>query len=279
MIALGRDVSEALGVVGPATVQCFRAGPGDLKVTDVNLRFGGAFPLPLAAGSEYPALALALARGDRPEPKVGSQGRCRHDPLLLRDLARVRPGRRPDAVVFLGPRIPAVLFFPGLGCFVLFVFILLRRWRPWPCSCSPRLPATAKATLWLRTRRDRGRRDCRCPAATPPGHRGSGSRRGTGKPVRSARVVARGAVMRATPRGIAALGMPRHQYEVRVSAPGYAKRAVKVDFRSRVDQRVELWRPALQWPMYGANPARTQVQSESRCDRLFERYGSGMSVG
>jgi carbamoyl-phosphate synthase large subunit len=52
-------------------VQCFRAAPGDCRVTDVNLRFGGAFPLPLAAGSEYPALALALARGQRPEPRVG----------------------------------------------------------------------------------------------------------------------------------------------------------------------------------------------------------------
>ena len=71
LIALGRDVAEALSVVGPATVQCFRAEPGDCKVTDVNLRFGGAFPLPLAAGSEYPALALALARGERPEPRVG----------------------------------------------------------------------------------------------------------------------------------------------------------------------------------------------------------------
>jgi carbamoyl-phosphate synthase large subunit len=71
LVALGRDVSEALGVVGPATVQCFRAAPGDCKVTDVNLRFGGAFPLPLAAGSEYPALALALARGERPESRVG----------------------------------------------------------------------------------------------------------------------------------------------------------------------------------------------------------------
>jgi carbamoyl-phosphate synthase large subunit len=71
LIALGRDVSEALGVVGPATVQCFRAAPGNCRVTDVNLRFGGAFPLPLAAGSEYPALALALARGERPEPRVG----------------------------------------------------------------------------------------------------------------------------------------------------------------------------------------------------------------
>jgi carbamoyl-phosphate synthase large subunit len=71
LIALGRDVSEAIGVVGPATVQCFRAKPGDCRVTDVNLRFGGAFPLPLAAGSDYPALALALARGDKPEPRVG----------------------------------------------------------------------------------------------------------------------------------------------------------------------------------------------------------------
>jgi len=72
LIALGRDVSEAIGVVGPATIQCFRASPGECKVTDVNLRFGGAFPLPLAAGSDYPALALALARGERPEPRVGS---------------------------------------------------------------------------------------------------------------------------------------------------------------------------------------------------------------
>jgi carbamoyl-phosphate synthase large subunit len=72
LIALGRDVSEAIEVVGPATIQCFRASPGECKVTDVNLRFGGAFPLPLAAGSDYPALALALARGERPEPRVGS---------------------------------------------------------------------------------------------------------------------------------------------------------------------------------------------------------------
>ena len=28
-------------------------------------------PLPLAAGGEYPVLALALARGERPEPRVG----------------------------------------------------------------------------------------------------------------------------------------------------------------------------------------------------------------
>ena len=40
-------------------------------MTDINPRFGGAFPLPLAAGSRYPELALALARGERPEPRLG----------------------------------------------------------------------------------------------------------------------------------------------------------------------------------------------------------------
>jgi carbamoyl-phosphate synthase large subunit len=71
LVEVGRRVTETLGIVGPATVQCFRTRPGRHEVTDVNLRFGGAFPLPLAAGSRYPELALALARGERPEPRLG----------------------------------------------------------------------------------------------------------------------------------------------------------------------------------------------------------------
>ena len=50
---------DACGIVGPANIQCFREPDGTLPVTDVNPRFGGAFPLPLAAGSRYPELALA----------------------------------------------------------------------------------------------------------------------------------------------------------------------------------------------------------------------------
>ena len=72
LIELGRRVAETMGVRGPATIQCFRTAPERHEVTDVNLRFGGAFPLPLAAGGAYPSLALALARGERPEARVGS---------------------------------------------------------------------------------------------------------------------------------------------------------------------------------------------------------------
>ena len=71
LMALGRRAAEALPLAGPSTLQCFREPDGRLEVTDVNTRFGGAFPLPTAAGSQYPQLALAIARGERPEPRLG----------------------------------------------------------------------------------------------------------------------------------------------------------------------------------------------------------------
>jgi len=71
LIEHGACVAETVGIVGPANVQCFREPDGSLPVTDVNPRFGGAFPLPLAAGSRYPDIALALARGEAVEPRLG----------------------------------------------------------------------------------------------------------------------------------------------------------------------------------------------------------------
>ncbi len=71
LIEVGRHVSETLGLVGPANVQCFREPDGTHRVTDINPRFGGAFPLPTAAGSRFPELALAIAAGERPEPTLG----------------------------------------------------------------------------------------------------------------------------------------------------------------------------------------------------------------
>ena len=71
LIEFGVRVSEALRIIGPANVQCFREPDGRLQVTDVNPRFGGGFPLPTAAGSRYPELALALAAGEPVEPRLG----------------------------------------------------------------------------------------------------------------------------------------------------------------------------------------------------------------
>ena len=73
LIEHGARVAEAIGIVGPANIQCFREPDGSLPVTDVNPRFGGAFPLPLAAGSRYPrARARARARRDAPSRASGS---------------------------------------------------------------------------------------------------------------------------------------------------------------------------------------------------------------
>ena len=71
LIEFGRFVAEELGLRGPANIQCFRVDESRHEVTDVNPRFGGAFPLPRAAGSRYPELAIALARGERLEPMLG----------------------------------------------------------------------------------------------------------------------------------------------------------------------------------------------------------------
>lgn len=71
LIELGRRVGEALPVRGPATVQVFRDPEVGLGITDVNTRFGGAFPAPMYAGGSYPELICRMARGEVVEPRVG----------------------------------------------------------------------------------------------------------------------------------------------------------------------------------------------------------------
>src|SRR5918998_1335202 len=74
LIELGRRVGEAIGVRGPCTVQAFRDPETGLGITDVNTRFGGAFPAPMYAalpGRTYPELIVKMAQGERIEPHVG----------------------------------------------------------------------------------------------------------------------------------------------------------------------------------------------------------------
>jgi carbamoyl-phosphate synthase large subunit len=75
LVELGRRTVEALGVRGPATVQVFRDPDIGVAITDVNTRFGGAFPAPAFAampGCTYPELIVRMAAGEIVEPHVGS---------------------------------------------------------------------------------------------------------------------------------------------------------------------------------------------------------------
>jgi carbamoyl-phosphate synthase large subunit len=75
LIALGARVAEALGVRGPCTVQVFRDREIGFGITDVNTRFGGAFPAPMYAampGQTYPELIVRMAAGEQLEPHLGS---------------------------------------------------------------------------------------------------------------------------------------------------------------------------------------------------------------
>jgi carbamoyl-phosphate synthase large subunit len=74
LIELGRRVVETLTVRGPCTVQVFRDKEIGLGITDVNTRFGGAFPAPMYAalpGRTYPELIVRMARGEVVAPHVG----------------------------------------------------------------------------------------------------------------------------------------------------------------------------------------------------------------
>jgi carbamoyl-phosphate synthase large subunit len=78
LVDLGRTVMEALGVRGPATIQVFRDPLLGVRITDVNTRFGGAFPAPALAalpGRSYPELIVRMAAGERVVPHVGEYRR------------------------------------------------------------------------------------------------------------------------------------------------------------------------------------------------------------
>ncbi|UGS33785.1 ATP-grasp domain-containing protein [Capillimicrobium parvum] len=74
LVDLASRLVEGLGVRGPCTVQVFRDREIGLGITDVNTRFGGAYPAPMYAalpGRTYPELIAAMARGETVEPHVG----------------------------------------------------------------------------------------------------------------------------------------------------------------------------------------------------------------
>ena len=115
LIELGRAVGEALGVRGPCTVQAFRDPEIGLGITDVNTRFGGAFPAPMyaaRAGPDVPGAdradgarrdGRAARRRLRPRPHVHAlllAARARRE---LRPTGRDIVARRSSCATFAAP--------------------------------------------------------------------------------------------------------------------------------------------------------------------------------
>ena len=86
-------------LVGPSTVQCFRDGDWILGVTDINTRFGGGFPLPLAAGGDYPRQIVRMALGREVTPRLGDH---RAGVVMTRHLDQTILSRGPEGVLPLG---------------------------------------------------------------------------------------------------------------------------------------------------------------------------------
>jgi outer membrane protein assembly factor BamB len=80
------------------------------------------------------------------------------------------------------------------------------------------------------------------------------------RPVKGARVAGAGRTAVTDSRGLAALPAQRRA-TVRVRAQSYGPVRERLRLEPSVATTVHLWRPRLQWRMYGVNPARTQVHT------------------
>lgn len=71
LIQLSVKVIEDLGIIGPANLQAKILPDGEIKVIEINPRFGGGIPLSYQAGVNYPLLIARMARGEKIKPFIG----------------------------------------------------------------------------------------------------------------------------------------------------------------------------------------------------------------
>src|SRR5690242_19996646 len=90
----------------------------------------------------------------------------------------------------------------------------------------------------------------------------------TGKPVPQARVRSGRHAARSNAHGLAELRVRGPIRLLTVAASGYVGRALRTPSAEKLV--VRLYRPATQWPVYGATPARTQAQTAIRLRPPFE---------
>jgi outer membrane protein assembly factor BamB len=97
----------------------------------------------------------------------------------------------------------------------------------------------------------------------------------TGARVRGARVRIGSHGALTDRRGVAAVPIRRRAaLPVTISRRGYATRTVRLWFRQHPRSTARIYQPRLQWPMYGADPARTQTQSAIKLRPPFKTIWS-----
>jgi outer membrane protein assembly factor BamB len=97
----------------------------------------------------------------------------------------------------------------------------------------------------------------------------------TGVRVRGARVRIGSRSALTDARGLAAVPIRRRAaLPVTISCRGYATRTVRLWFRQHPRSTARIYQPRLQWPMYGADPARTQAQASIRLRPPFKTIWS-----
>ncbi len=73
LIELGRQVAEALpGMRGALNVQCFLSPTGDIRIIELNARFGGGYPLAHQAGARFADWLVEEAVGRQPKVALDS---------------------------------------------------------------------------------------------------------------------------------------------------------------------------------------------------------------
>jgi carbamoyl-phosphate synthase large subunit len=83
LVETGRRLAEAIGLIGPMDVDLFRTPDGQIVVLELNLRFGGGYPVSHLAGADFPGLIVQVLRGEEPEARIGCY---EPDVALLKEL-------------------------------------------------------------------------------------------------------------------------------------------------------------------------------------------------
>jgi len=78
LLEMGEGLAKTVGLIGPMDVDLIRGPDGKTWVIELNLRFGGGYPVSHLAGADFPGMIVEMFRGYHPKPCIGryTRGVC-----------------------------------------------------------------------------------------------------------------------------------------------------------------------------------------------------------